>query len=544
MPGCTTLTRPLCPNDPSISDPASPLTIDVHAHVFNGSDLQIAEFLKQTTDNEEESELFKFVRDMTGPLLQAIAWHSAPGAREERRALERYAEQLVGCNGSGSVRAAAADAFEDGYRRGRSELQRAAKGAIRAPEIAAVLGPSEVGPGMAAAIEALPPTYEAFNQQRSDRQTTLGSQPHLLGYFAFVFHHFNYRYVNTIDYLTTYGRGSARKVDLLVPSMVDYDWWLARGNSTATKLDEQVDLMGRIAVLTGGRVHGFVPFCPFRETMTLGADGMGDSLRRVKRAVEQHGFIGVKLYPPMGFAAWDNASLDVWKGKPTLVRAASEPGFGGRLDAAMESLFAWCMASDVPIMAHANRSNGPYPDFRALAGCEYWQRALEKFPGLRVSFGHFGDTDLEDHEGTRTTSYLALMNDAAGSNGENVFADGAYFGGVLLNPVKVANVLVQLYARSPRAVLKSRLMYGSDWTMILPLQNVESYLVEFAAVIARVEAALGPSRVRETSLTNAFFGLNAASFLGLQRGGKNRRRLEAFYERNRVDTPDWMSKLT
>jgi hypothetical protein len=40
--GCDGLTspiRPICGNSPSVSDPLTPLTIDVHAHVFNGSDL-------------------------------------------------------------------------------------------------------------------------------------------------------------------------------------------------------------------------------------------------------------------------------------------------------------------------------------------------------------------------------------------------------------------------------------------------------------------------------------------------------------------------
>jgi predicted TIM-barrel fold metal-dependent hydrolase len=543
LPGCAALPKPICPNDPSISDPSAPLTIDVHAHVFNGRDLQIAEFLAQTTAEPGESEFYQFVRAMTGNLLQAIAWHGAPSARDELRALDRYSAKLPDCNGSGRLRIAAADAFEEGYRRGRSQLQQAAKVASREPAAASVLGPSAAGSGLAAAIEALPATYEKFVQDQSDRQSTLGSQPHFLGYISFVLHHFNFRYVNVLDYLTTYDRNSARKIDLLVPSLVDYDWWLARGNPTPTKLDEQVDIMGRLAVITGGRVHGFVPFCPFRETMTLGSDGVGDSLRRVKHAVLECGFIGVKLYPPMGFAAWGNSSLDVWKGKPTLPRAAWEPGFGKRLDAAMKSLFVWCKANDVPIMAHANRSNGPYSEFRELAGSEYWQRAIDAFPGLRVSFGHFGDTDLEDHQGQRTSSYLALMNDAANSSGENVFADSAYFGGVLLNPVKVANVLAQLYANSPRDVLKARLMYGTDWTMILPLEHVESYLTEFAAVISRIEAAQGPSRVRESTLANAFFGLNAATFLGLRQGDKNRQRLEVFYERRQVTPPDWMRKI-
>jgi predicted TIM-barrel fold metal-dependent hydrolase len=543
LPGCAALPKPVCPNDPSISDPKAPLTIDVHAHVFNGRDLQIAEFLSQTTSAPGESEFYELVKAMTGKLLQSIAWHGAPSARDELRALERYSARLPDCSGSGRPRTAAAEAFEEGYHRGRDQLQRAAKEASREPVTASVLGPQASGSGMAAAIGALPDTYEKFVQDQSDRQSTLGSQPHLFGYISFVLHHFNYRYVNALDYLTTYDRNSARKIDLMVPSLVDYDWWLARGNPTPTTLDEQVDIMGRLSVVTGGRVHGFVAFCPFRETMTLGSDGVGESLRRVKHAVLERGFIGVKLYPPMGFAAWGNSSLDVWKGKTTLPPAASEPGFGKRLDAAMKSLYVWCRSNDVPIMAHANRSNGPYPEFRELAGSEYWQRAVEEFPGLRVSFGHFGDSDLEDHQGKLTSPYLALMSDAANSKGENVFADSAYFGGVLLNPVKVASVLSQLYSNSPHEVLKSRLMYGTDWTMILPLERVESYLTEFESVMSRIEAAQGNSPVRANSLANAFFGQNAAAFLGLRKGEQNRKRLEGFYERNHVSPPDWMGKV-
>lgn len=49
-------TEPLCPTDPSISDPSAPLTIDTHAHFFNGSDLQIRAFLSGTAVGKD-SEL-------------------------------------------------------------------------------------------------------------------------------------------------------------------------------------------------------------------------------------------------------------------------------------------------------------------------------------------------------------------------------------------------------------------------------------------------------------------------------------------------------
>jgi hypothetical protein len=35
----------LCPSDPRISDPTTPLTVDTHGHVFNASGLQIRGFI-------------------------------------------------------------------------------------------------------------------------------------------------------------------------------------------------------------------------------------------------------------------------------------------------------------------------------------------------------------------------------------------------------------------------------------------------------------------------------------------------------------------
>src|ERR1700722_13544354 len=145
LPGCAAPPKPVCPNDPSISDFKAPLTIDVHAHVFNGRDLQIAEFLAQTTTDPGESEFYELVKRMTGKLLQSIAWQGAPSASDELKALERYSAKLPDCSGSGRVRTAAADAFKEGYRRGRSQLQRAAKDAIREPVAAGVLGPEATG---------------------------------------------------------------------------------------------------------------------------------------------------------------------------------------------------------------------------------------------------------------------------------------------------------------------------------------------------------------------------------------------------------------
>ena len=538
-PGFAQVAR-LCPADPTVSNPAAPLTIDTHAHFFNGSDLQIKEFLSQTIVGRD-SELFPLV-DAMGGVLQSLAWHLAPSARSEMAAIARYAALLKDCEGAEQMRRVAGGSYQEGYTLGRRELQVAASVANQTPGGAAVLGPRPGQAGLGAAIADLPETFDAFEERRSSGSTVLGSQPTFLGYIQFVLHHFNHRHVNAIDYLTTYSRGSARKIDLVAASMVDYDWWLARGRASSTLLSDQVDIMGQISVLLGGRMHGFAPFCPFRETMTLDAGGTGDAMRLVRRAIETRGFIGVKLYPPMGFAAWGNTGKAVWQGKLSLPPAAADPDFGRRLDAAMRSLFTYCVANDVPVMAHTNHSNGPYEEFKDLAGSAYWKLALEKFPGLRVSFGHFGDTNLEDNKGNLTRSFLKLMTRGAGSPGANTFADSGFFAGALMNQTKMRDVLRALYADENRILLE-RLMYGTDWTMILPQKNVERYLSDFIDVMRRVEEAEPGISARQMRLSDAFFGRNAVEFLGLATGRGNRGRLERFYAQNKVPEPDWMRKV-
>ncbi len=93
-----------------------------------------------------------------------------------------------------------------------------------------------------------------------------------------------------------YSQGKTRKIDLLVAHLVDYDWPIGDGTSTTTSLSDQVRVMERISQLTGGRVQCFAPYDPFKELAN------GSSLSFVMDAISNHEFIGVKIYPPMGFA--------------------------------------------------------------------------------------------------------------------------------------------------------------------------------------------------------------------------------------------------
>jgi hypothetical protein len=87
----------------------------------------------------------------------------------------------------------------------------------------------------------------------------------LNGAVDFILQYFQYRFVSAQDYLNTFTQSAHRDVDLMLVSVVDYAWWLAKGEPTPTSLDSQADVMTLISVLSDGRVHGFAPFCPLRE---------------------------------------------------------------------------------------------------------------------------------------------------------------------------------------------------------------------------------------------------------------------------------------
>ena len=82
-------------------------------------------------------------------------------------------------------------------------------------------------------------------------------------------------------------------------------------------------------------------------------------------------------------------------------------------------------------------------------------------------------------------------------------------------------------------------MYGTDWMMTLTQKNVKGYLDEFVANIADLRKTPG---VRQ-DVSDRFFARNAVTYLGLQRNDANRKRLERFYSRKNIDSPDWMMKV-
>jgi predicted TIM-barrel fold metal-dependent hydrolase len=296
-------------------------------------------------------------------------------------------------------------------------------------------------------------------------------------------------------------------IELFTPALVDLDYGVS--DHARTSIPEQIVLYEKLMRLHPGRLHAFVAFDPLREARHA-ETGDIPSLSWAQTAVRDRGFIGVKLYPPMGFQPLGNRDRAV--------------------EAALERLYDWAASEDVPLMAHCNDSNAAGEGFGRNASPQHWERVLGRWPTLRLSLGHLGGVDnfLAEEHRSWAWSIGTLMQ-----RHPNVYADVGYHvialdGGESQRDEYLRHVQ-ELERQFPAA--PNRILYGSDWGMIVLAGGAERYLTVYREAY---EAVFG----REAALN--FAGGNALGYLGLDRDGAAGGRLRAFYAKHRIPEPAWL----
>ncbi len=575
----------------------SALTIDVHCHIFNGSDLQVEKFFGDIV-------FPTWWGKAAGEILQIASQAHAPSGSEEISKLKKLLDGCSSSDGKTWVSETAQQQLgqfrEDGFQRARAAVlavQQNSSPRALAPgnemltlrlnsnddakqQIFNTFSTAKTNDDLQRILNAPPPPLTE-NQNRefslsigggtspfdAVAKTSKDAQPfNFKGAIQFIVQYFQYRYVSAQDYLNIFTPNAHRDVDLMLPSLVDFDWWLAKGNPTPTNLDVQAQAMKLISILSDGRIHGFAPFCPLREVAARAGlknrhgELAKSSLAFVQNAVRTQGFVGVKLYPPMGFAAYGNCVLDDplhggradfwktnllpdWASKDIRYSDGTSERLGNRLDGALDDLYTWCVKEDIPIMAHTEETNGPSDAYKELAGSKHWKCALTRYPGLRVNFGHLGG--INDSTGNvqlpaESKAFVAMM----GSPSPNAYGDVAFSSNLIMGGSNFKERIQTAYGQSSDpSRLPSHLMYGTDWSLLEQIGNNDRYMQGFADVFAPINSKACSSHSAE----DCFFGWNAAEYLGLKppnEGTVNTRsRLEAFYKDNCMPNPAWMQKM-
>jgi predicted TIM-barrel fold metal-dependent hydrolase len=331
------------------------------------------------------------------------------------------------------------------------------------------------------------------------------------------------------------------RVALMTPALVDLSLWVE--DERHAPMQQQVDAMTRVSLRrNGARSHGFVGFDPLRQALHEKSGGAAatEPLGIVRRAVERGGFIGVKLYPPMGFQPIDNAGLGTAFPDHVKRQLGEQPGKA--LDRALAQLYAWCVASNVPIMAHAVASNEAGPGYGMRANPRFWALVLEKYPTLRINMAHFGGFRQLGQPPKRDVTWEWTIGRMFARPQSPAFSDLSYFSELLPDSrEKRKELLLNLTAfRTAFPASADHLMFGTDWTMIGREAGFEPKR-KGVSYVDLVGEFLGEAGYGYGDIDKIMFG-NAVRFLGLGAGDRangTRGRLEAFYA-GHGQSADWL----
>jgi predicted TIM-barrel fold metal-dependent hydrolase len=504
---------------------AAPI-VDVHCHVFNGADLPItgflARFIPGLSDVSRELTAVPetIVRKVVGFIHEQIINRAAPGKQDELA-----------------------------YLTGLKDNNRTAQPVGWLTDPAVLARYQQILDAAGAKLGALP----LLRLEPAKIAATLDRTARLL----FLVNHERARIAATLAAIYP-------EVSLFTPLLVDYDAW--SDDKPRVPLVDQIDVHAEVAraamadrIRAGARFHPFVAFDPLREVRanapTIGRGSYkpyGDdqvytpgvryrcptgapparppanagSIALARYAIESAGFIGCKLYPPVGYTALDNERLN------------ADAEIGKKLDLALQAFFAWCEAEEVPITAHTSAGNEYGLGFRDFVSPARWAPALAKFPRLRVNFGHFGhDEGIDSKAGVKACEAWIRQAAALISAYPNVYADMSNSWLVFDEDYagKFLGYLEEIFAKFP--TVRTRLMYGSDFWLNRLDPGTDSAVKKFTE---KLTAKFGAAVCADIMGTNALRFLGFLDAAGNKpAGNRNRARLRKFY--GAVPQPAWLA---
>jgi len=521
-----------CPPAPKpypahVPDPA----IDAHCHVFNGSDLPVAGFVSQIELETilAESPLASVKEFIIGKISDLLLTFSAgyqdeiaflagrPSAPEPRDLYRQAVMLFISDATAGDPPGSAAPAAM------QADPQ-------HAPFVAQLI--SSMAPGALSYLQADPTqAVKVLNPE-----DILGDDPFALDlehYLGWAEQMVDYR-IRNIDRLFQLFGPERQGVTVATPAMVDFHRWLNAADnglsvdeSLAPKvpISDQVDLMIQV-IRQRPNVLPFVPIDPrndWSESLKLLELCFGD----LDPDWTPTGFVGVKVYPPLGFSPSDNSHIPKFFGN-----AIEAFALQATVETNLDALYRYCSENDVPIMTHCNQSNyAPLGRFGDTGNAALWQPVMKRYPALRLNLGHFGDVGgFASNPGDGIHTTIGAMWKAY----PRVYADVSDAANVSVPAFRsmLASSYSAFYATNPEIV--QRLMFGTDWDILGVTRGFETFLDDWSAAVDGI-AALVP----QPDLRHRFFFDNAAAFLGFtDKNSRNRGRIARHYTALRF-TPAW-----
>lgn len=495
--------------------------IDAHAHFFNASDLQAGGYLAGPIANEfrEWSRLIRILE----PIVEIMAREFTPSAVDEWRYLNQLEAQLIGFNSK--TRFEALDQKISEHKNEIAEelfkqLKDTQFGAeynrlTQVPSLRSLNIPQFTEETIRNALSyptasAITPNGDSLIKRTTDK--------HPDGLLAFVGNMMSYRLHNIRTYQRAFKEDS-QSVEVVAAcgALVDFDRWVGKCPKSPSSMYDQVMLCERLAIHTNGFLLPLVAYNPWTAI-----DDNGSYLALIDEAVIKHGFVGVKIYPPIGYYPTGNSI-------PGRYPPRSKAPDLKKLDTALFALYDKCLDLDIPVMAHGNHSMGAEPHHKPMGGPDRWKELLDtpKYRKLRVNIGHFGGNYQDGISGSWTDRFIDVMKTSPFLYGDIGYWDELAYG----DRFDMEN-FKRLLGKpiNDRETVVSRAMFGTDWFMLSQEQNWHRY----ADLLFQ---GLKSTNTNDELIRQFFIG-SCMNMLGLN-AGNGKRMLE--YQTKLGFKPDWAS---
>lgn len=287
--------------------------------------------------------------------------------------------------------------------------------------------------------------------------------------------------------------------DLIVALMMDIT---SGGSNDAELFERQVQDTSDQVLRYPGRVLPFIAVNPLR-----------DGYRHImERALLSRGFVGVKLYPSLGY---DVDSPE------------------------MHAVYDFCHPRGIPILMHCT-PGGFYAkeSFQGNSEPRLWEPILKKYKGLKVCFGHFGGGEnlcgAKIPTDSWTSQILSLMRDP---DNTGVYADISFHTEPMEGGNGQAHYIGHLKELLHDPVIGNRILFGTDFWLVRTALSEASHWEYF-------EKALDDEGLfRQLTTTNprGFLGFGDAPGTG----GENMRHYVQFIKDHRgtmnpVSAANWV----
>ncbi len=352
-----------------------------------------------------------------------------------------------------------------------------------------------------------------------------------------------FRFLNALELICTYSVHYG-DVDVYAAALVDIHEWLSYPSfeEGITSVRDQIRIMEKIALLTRGKILPLVSYDPITDIRTG-----GENLRAVEDAILNRGFVGVKIYPTMGFRAYGNSELSdfpeyIFTRSSSNRREIDKEGFGKELDKKLGELYDLCIKYDIPVMAHCNRSMGKSRTLMERAAPTFWfaLKEISKFRELKINLGHFGgERGLYAKDYQKKPSWTWEI---ASSPIDGVWADIGFWDEAIIPQRKQkekrelqAQRFSELFTKTKSS---ERMMYGSDWFMLAKSPARVEYYRFYEALFKQHQTR----PIRQNA--DNFFSYNAIKYFGLhKKRDQTRKRLREYYGKQLKKMPEWYVEL-